>query len=394
MVAVRRFAADGAEIAVFEFEGRLRDVMISSLRDGYLATGSYLPDSKDISSQSMLSMVSAGAAVGGTTVSAAMSSTLFMATANPASLMSIGAGVGSAVMGSTGIVAQAPFIAVASSLPVVAPIMAMQALNAAIMLDQFQKVDRKLNLIKSTLDTAIARAEATHAGELISASITVDEVYRQYESTGSFSQDMLIRLALAERDVHRLATRFRYLVEAHSVGDVDDLGDVQRANYDAHSAMLASFLELRIRYLRVCVDMQENAKSVDRSVAALKTKIEDGVELWQQLLRRSEEIRDAIKGREAQLNDMNWVERRLPEFAGGKGGVAGRNLETLRAAYVATMESERAIMQGFDSLIQSTRDSLQAFENPTLSLESAPTMVYWRDEDGEHSFYTRQLQLG
>ena len=195
-VAVRRFDAEGSELAVFEFQGELRDLILSSLRKDFLATGSYFADGKALSSQGVLSMAVAGAATVGTVLSASLSSTLFMATANPATLMSLGAGVGSAVMGVNGIVAQAPFIAVASSLPVVAPLMAMQALNVIVMLQQFKQVNRKLDAIKGSIDKAIARSEATHAGELLTASDVVDEVYRQYEQAGSFSNDTLIRLAL------------------------------------------------------------------------------------------------------------------------------------------------------------------------------------------------------
>ena len=125
-VAVRRLGSDGAELAVFEFQGNLRDVMISSLREGYLATGNYVSDAKAVSPQGAMSLAVAGAAAGATALSAAFSSTLFMATANPATLMTLGSGVGSAVMGAGGIIAQAPFLAVASSLPVVAPVLAIQ----------------------------------------------------------------------------------------------------------------------------------------------------------------------------------------------------------------------------------------------------------------------------
>lgn len=391
-VAVRRFDAAGAEVAVFEFQGELRDLILSSLRKDFLATGSYFADGKALSSQGVLSMAVAGAATVGTVLSASLSSTLFMATANPATLMSLGGGVGSAVMGVNGIVAQAPFIPVASSLPIVAPLMAMQALNAIVMLQQFKQVDRKLDAIKGTLDRAIARSEATHAGELLSASDIVDEVYRQYEEAGSFSNDMLIRLALAEHDARRLAERFRFLFDTHAIADVDDIADVQRANYDAHSAMLGSFLDLRIAYLRVCVDMQENPKSLESSLGQLKDKIKVGADFWQQLVSRSETLRKVILEREKLLNDRNLVERFLPEFAGGRGAAADRKLAALKDAYVSTLESELVIVKGFDSLIQSAKQTLNALENPK-GLSSSSTLVYWQDETGEHSFSTEKLRV-
>src|SRR5690554_2175316 len=103
-VAVRRIGKEGSELAVFEFQGKLRELMIDSLHKNHLATGSYVPDAKVVSSQGAMSLAVAGAAGGATAMSAAFSSTLFMATANPATLMTVGSGVGSAVMGASGIV--------------------------------------------------------------------------------------------------------------------------------------------------------------------------------------------------------------------------------------------------------------------------------------------------
>lgn len=384
-VVVRRLG-EASELAVFEFEGKLRDAMITSLQESYLATGRYAPDARAVSPQGAMSLTVAGAATGATALSAAFSSTLFMATANPATLMTVGSGVGSAVMGAGGIVAQAPFIAVASSLPVVAPILAIQALNTAVMMQQFQRVDRKLDTIKSTLDEAIARIEATHAGELLAASRIVDDVYQQYSSEGTFSNDMLIRLALAERDVRSLASRFRQLVEARRTTNVDDLDEVRHANYDAHSAMLASFLELRVSYLRVCVDMQENPRSVSSSVDHLKSMIDDGIVFWQFLLDRSQVLKAEIGKLEARLRQMNWAARNLP---GGEGNAVAKELEKRKAAYTSTMEAEREIMSEFHSLIESARTTRKAFEMSDLaSADVSPTLVYWKDEMGQHSFVT------
>lgn len=387
-VLVRRLGAEGSELAVFEFQGQLRDLMLTELREGFLARGSYLPDAKAVSTQGAMSIAVAGSAIGATALSAHFSSTLFMATANPATLMTIGNGVGSAVMGSTGIVRQAAFIPVASSLPVVAPLLAIQALNTAVMMQQFKQVDQKLDTIQRTLDRAIARIEATHAGELLAASMIVDEVYRQYEIEGAFSNDMIVRLALAERDVRSLASRFRQLVEARGGTNVEDLGEVQQANYDAHSAMLASFLDLRIAYLRVCLDMQENPKSVNSSTERLKDRIDDAIDFWQHLLERSRVLKDEIRDLEVRLRDMNWAKRNLPAFFGGEGVSAERELDHLNAAYTSTMESEREIMEGFHSLIDAAKKTRRTLDSSSSGEASSPTLVYWRDEAGEHSFVT------
>ena len=48
-------------------------------------------------------------------------------------------------------------------------------------------------------------------------------------------------------------------------------------------------------------------------------------------------------------------------------------------------------MEGFSSLIESAKKTRQPLENPALDGAAAPTLVYWRDEVGEHSFVTEKL---
>lgn len=390
-VAVRRLGKEGAELAVFEFQGRLRDLMLSSFRQGYLTTGSYLPDAKAVSTQGAMSIAVAGTSLGATALSASLASTLYVATADPSTLMKIGQGLGSAVMGTGGIVGQAPFLPVASSLPVAAPILAIQVLTTAMMMQQFEQVDRKLDTIKNTLDRAIARIEATHTGELLASSYTVDDVYSQYSLEGSFSQDMLVRLALAERDVRALAARFRQLVEAQTTTNGAELSEVQQANYDAHSAMLASFVALRVAYLRVCVDMQENPKSVEASMQRLKGVIDDGIVFWQQLQGRSRIMKKEIRELEKKLQDMSWASRNLPA---GEAATLEKELAKRKEAYTATMESEREIMSEFHSLIESAQATAKALDEiGSTSDGRSPTLVFWKDETGEHSFVTEQKLL-
>lgn len=248
----------------------------------------------------------AGSAIVATGAFAKFSSSLFMATADPSTLMKLqGGGLSTPVIGPNGIIRHAGFVPVASSLPTVLPIVALQALTTAMMMQQFQAVDRKLDVIKNTLDTVIARAEATHAGELLSASAVLDEIYRQYELEGEFSQDMLIRMSLAERDVRALAVRFRHLAESHRDINVEEPDQVQQANYDVRSAMLSSVQDLRVSYLRVCVDMQENPKSVTSTVELLKTKLDESITFWSELLDRSQMYKEHIDELQASLDDMN-----------------------------------------------------------------------------------------
>lgn len=383
-VTVQRFGRDHNEVAVFEFQGELRDRLLTSLKRGHLETGRYTPDARALSSQTMLSMVTTGTAVGATAVSGAFSPTLYMATADPSTLMNIGSGVGSAVVGSGGITAQAPFIPVASAMPGLAPIMAMQALTAAVTLQQFKQVDQKLDSIKKKLDEAVAREEATITAELLSASDIADEVYQHFQANGEFSNDMLIRLAMAERDVRRVALRAQFLVNAHTLEETADEVNIHRANYDAQSAILATFLELRVAYLRLSVDMQENPKSVPDSVDQLQVKLEDGVALWDRLLHRSSEIKAELGKITDKRSDMNPLVRKFNRE---------KAIDTLEKAYTITLESEKRISQGFDALIRDARETLEAIKSRAHSHSEPPALLYWQDETGDHCIYTDQIPV-
>lgn len=284
------FGDGDSSVAIVEFQGQLREQLVESLNRNLVLTGKYASDAKAISPQTMESALVAGTGAGLSALSAMVAPTLYVATANPATLMHFGGGLGSAVMGSGGIVAQAPFIPVAATLPAVLPVLAMQTLTTAVILKQFSRLDKKIDLVKKKVEEVISRTEATHVGELISAAKIVDEVYRQYEISGEFSRDMLISAALAEHDVNRLYERYRLLVEGRDDGNFRDENDIQQANFDVHSAMLSSFLRLRLGFLRMCIDMQENPRTVKESVENIKQTLRSDRDFWEMMLSRSEKF--------------------------------------------------------------------------------------------------------
>ena len=98
-----------------------------------------------IDSSWLLPMLGAGS----TAASSLMAGSVFLATANPATLMTIGTGVGTAVMGPTGIVAQAPFIAASSALiPVVAPLMFFTTVSSVMMCARLDRAQQALGRLR------------------------------------------------------------------------------------------------------------------------------------------------------------------------------------------------------------------------------------------------------
>lgn len=96
-----------AEMALLAFDGKMRDKIIENFNQHFLIEGDHIKNGGISSPKTMLSLLGGSASSLG--LAGITSGQLFMATANPATLMSIGNGVGSAVMGTSGIVTQAPF---------------------------------------------------------------------------------------------------------------------------------------------------------------------------------------------------------------------------------------------------------------------------------------------
>ena len=127
--------------------------------------------------------------------------------------MTIGAGVGSAVMGPTGIIAQAPFVAASSALmPVVAPVMLFMTVSSAMIGARLDRVQRALGALSEGLERVRHLMEAEDYARLESAAEQLDEIGSQFEHGQRFTEGMKIDLMLAKRDVNRLRRKFGHLV--------------------------------------------------------------------------------------------------------------------------------------------------------------------------------------
>ena len=88
-VTVQHLVADENEIALFSLQGDIRERSLASLQSAYLESGKFTQDARTVSPQTAKSLLVAGAAAGGTGLSAATAGTLFMATADPSTLMQL-----------------------------------------------------------------------------------------------------------------------------------------------------------------------------------------------------------------------------------------------------------------------------------------------------------------
>ena len=143
---------------------------------------------------------------GSTVASSLLAGNVFLATANPATLMQIGAGYGSAVMGAKGIIAQAPFISAGSAIiPVVAPVMFFMTVSAMMISARFDRVKLSLDRLMKAVAALLKRELAEDFGLVLSANERLQDITEEFAGSRRFTDEMKIRLALGACAAERSA---------------------------------------------------------------------------------------------------------------------------------------------------------------------------------------------
>ena len=150
------------------------------------------------------------------------------------------------------------------------------------------------------------------------------------------------------------------------------------ANSDTFCTMLASFLNLRVKYLRISVDIQENPQFVQRSTESFSALLKDDINLWDILLSKTKKMKNDIDEITAQLEKENFIAKRSKE----------KELSRKKDEYANAMEKERVILLDFHTLIESAKEI-----SDTTITQAPPTLVYWHDDEGEHCIATNEQIL-
>ena len=358
--------------------GRTRDALIASLTNSLAATGKYTPDARAVSPQVLGSTASTATAVASTAASAAIAPTLFMATANPATLMQLGSGVGSAVMGAGGIVAQAPFIPVAASMPVVAPLALMGVVNTAVTMRQFQAVNAKLDTIANSLTNLLVRVDITQIAGLIAASKTLGDITEEYGELGHFTPSMTARFAVAEQALEAVARRQELLLLSAERRALDPKTDIEDVIRDVNAAGLAYITEVQVHALHLALALQESPALVTKRRQQLTECIDKTNERWSTLKNLSEGVK-------AKITEYEEEDQKKSKFSRQT-----HDLSALKERREKILENEKALIDEHGSKLEAFKELSQSLREQQ---ESRATLVYWRDDAGEHSFLTEQLSI-
>lgn len=362
--------------------GSTRDSIIEKFRQNFQLSGSHVRNGGAVSPSSMLGLI--GSASGALGASSIASGTLFVATANPSTLMALGNGVGSAVMGASGIIGQAPFLPAAAGLmPVVAPLMAFQALASVIQLRQFAKVQEQLSRVERNVNRLLQRSEATLVGEVIAASCRIDELEEQLGLAKCFTPDMSNRLALVSDRVAPLFERYHLLLRSQLIDASVSREDLKLHQNDAYFSVVLSIMDLRIDVLRLQLAVQENPALMESASKRLAEKVTAYKKLWIDVAQIQNVAKDIADDLKSSADEMTWMQRNVSNR--GKHKELSKQSETL-AEHVQALRAA-----GLDH-VTLAREYVETINRPP-STSAEASIVYWRDEVGDHAYFTDDLDF-
>ena len=302
----------------------------------------------------------------GATVTASLAAgNLFVATANPATLMTIGSGVGSAVMGPTGIIKQMPFISAGSAIiPVVAPVMFFMTVSSMMMSARLEQVQMSLDKLASAVEQLLAREVAGDYGTLLSAMERLRDVDGEFNESRRFTEEMKIRIALIERDLNVLHHKYDIL----STNKVHDMISASLAVEDANLFTMASLADIHTDRLRLKLALQDNPDDFARSFGRLNEKISRYETHFRDLLEN-----DAVEAYEEELGravrSMGWWKRNV--FSRAEHHNKRRDMDAIGELRTGRHDSVRVnIRQWADDMVAGSDTGIEQ------------AVVYYREDGG------------
>ena len=250
-------------------------------------------------------------------------------------------------------------------------------MNTLVIMEQFKVVNKKLDVIQKELDHILLRQEITSIADLSSAIDVVEELYDQHSTIGYFSQDMIIRLALVERDAGKLKTRYEIL------DSINENTASEYKNSDAYFTLLSSLLLLRIKYLRLCLDTQEHPEFIKQSTENFQNILDHTLFIYGNFRNRSKGISKKLTSSEKNINNKNPLGK-LSKLKSKEP-----TIESIREEYISILEIENKITEDFGSAIQEMK-KLQNIDNTD---NSAVNLLYWQDTTGVHCIATDEDML-
>lgn len=288
---------EGQKLGVIDLGADLSRVLRGQIDKNILVRGEPFR-SGGILDTACLPILGAGSAA----TAALLAGNVFLATANPATLMQIGTGVGSAVMGPGGIIAHAPFVAASGAiLPVVAPVMLFTTLSSMMICARLDHIQGSLDQLAKAVEQLLVRQTADDYATLASTLGRLRDVSDEFEGCRRFTNGMKMRLALAERDMNVLHHKYAFLLKRPVGSELD----ANLAASDVESFTAASLADLQIDWLRLKLALQDNPDDARRRITTLNAKIDDYEKSFGDLL-VNDSVREYREHLQSSVESMGW----------------------------------------------------------------------------------------
>lgn len=328
-----------------------------------------------IDSAWLLPMVSAGSLA----ASSLFAGNVFLATANPATLMTIGAGVGSAVMQGGTIVAQAPFVAASGALlPVVAPVLLFATVSSLIMGARLDRVQRSLGDLSEAVEAIRRHLEAKDYARIDTAASLLDDIRHEFRHSRRFASDVPGKLSRIEHDVNKLRSEHQRL----TTDPIQSEAQAAAAVLALNRFYLATLLDLELNLLQLYLALQNDPDVVESREARLRQKIERYDRDFQRTL-DSDPVGALHRKLKGDLAASRW--RFLPR--GWRRPFGGE--------LAATVRSVRAIRR--DSNAARARiDSWTETYAAATDTSREQCILFFREPEGERAlraYHTRDVRL-
>ena len=317
--------------------------------------------------------------VGSAATSSLFAGNVFLATANPATLMTIGAGVGSAVMGPTGIVATAPFVAATGALiPVVAPVVLFTTISSVMMSARLDRVQTTLGRLFDVVEHVRRLLLAEDYAKFEVAAERIEEIRSEFEDCQRFASDVPVRLSAVADHVSELRSKYRLL----GTEDIHSEEDARSAVLSLSRFFLASLYDIQVDLLRLNLALQNDPDVVKSREPELRKKIAQYSKDFRQLLDNDPVgvFHRKLKG-DLPKSRWSYLPRAWRRRFGGELATTVRNV--------------REIRKDFRSVQTGIRKWTEAFE--TAAAEShQQSIVFYREPDGARTlraYHTGDVRL-
>lgn len=299
---------------------------------------------------------------------------VFLATANPSTLMAIGSGFGTAVVHGGRIVAHAPFVVASSALvPIVTPVVLLVTLSAMATSARFDRLQSTVDRLADVVGELLKRDVGADFGLLLSAQDRLRDLAAEFDGSHRFTDEMKLRLSLLEKDLGPLYRKYEVLLQPKPSTSTD----VSMAVHNQRIFALATIATFAVDRLRLKLALQDSPADLKRRTKAAEERHHTYMRYFRALADHNPIVeleREVVE----ELEDMHWFTRHV--FDGGKVD----KLKETREATVQALDDLKPLLDELGSLTQELHEPSQLSES----------ILYLQDQDsGELRAYYGDFAL-